>query len=142
MRIKDLSRSIDYLEARSDIRKDQIAYYGASLGAIYGPFLALERRVKAAVLADGAFPAGWLRPEADPFNFAPRVKIPVLMINGRYDFVFPLETVQEAMFRGLGTAEKDKRHVVLNTTHYALVARNEVAREVLGWLDKYLGPVQ
>jgi len=142
MWVKDLGRSIDYLETRPDIRKDQLGFYGASMGANYGPFLALEGRIKTAVLADGAFPSGRPRPEADPINFAPRVKIPVLMINGRYDFVFPLDKVQKPMFRWFGTPEKDKRHVVLETTHYALVARNQVVREVLGWLDKYLGPVQ
>ncbi len=142
MRVKDLSRSIDYLETRPDIRKDQLGYYGASLGANFGPFLGLESRIKAAVLADGAFPSGRRRPEADPINFAPRVKIPVLMINGRYDFLQLLDKLQKPMFRWFGTPEKDKRHVVLDTTHYAMVARNEVVREVLGWLDKYLGPVQ
>ncbi len=142
MWVKDLGRSIDYLETRPDIRKDQLGFYGASMGANFGPFLALEGRIKTAVLADGAFPSGRPRPEADPINFAPRVKIPVLMINGRFDFVFPVDKVQKPMFRWFGTPEKDKRHVVLDTTHYALVARNEVVREVLGWLDKYLGPVQ
>jgi eukaryotic-like serine/threonine-protein kinase len=142
MRVKDLGRSIDYLETRPDIRKDQIAYYGASMGAMFGPYLALESRIKAAVLADGAFPSSRGRPETDPINFAPRVKIPILMINGRYDFIFPVDKLQEPMFRSFGTAEKDKRHVVLDTTHYALVARNEVVREVLAWFDKYLGPVQ
>ena len=29
--------------------------------------------------------------EADPINFAPRVKIPVLMINGRHDFAEPVD---------------------------------------------------
>lgn len=140
MRVKDLRRSVDYLETRTDIRKDQIGYYGASLGAVYGPYLALEDRVRAAVLADGAFPASQWRPEIDPLNFAPRVKIPVLMINGRYDFVQPLEALQNPMFRSLGTPEPDKRHVVLDTTHYAMVARSEVVREVLGWFEKYLGP--
>jgi dienelactone hydrolase len=141
MRVKDLRRSIDYLETRTDIRKDQIGYYGASLGAIHGPYLALENRVRAAVLADGAFPPSRWRPEIDPLNFAPRVKIPVLMINGRYDFVQPFEAQQKPMFRSFGTPDSDKRHVVLDTTHYAMVARSEVVREVLGWFDKYLGPL-
>jgi len=141
MRVKDLRRSIDYLETRTDIRNDQIGYYGASLGAIHGPYLALENRVRAAVLADGAFPPSRWRPEIDPLNFAPRLKIPVLMINGRYDFVQPLETQQKPMFRSFGTNDLDKRHVVLDTTHYAMVARSEVVREVLGWFDKYLGPL-
>jgi serine/threonine protein kinase len=133
-----------YLYDRSGLnplRKDRIGYYGASMGAGCGPYLALEDRVKAAVLADGAFPPRHWRPEIDLINFAPRVKIPVLMIHGRYDFVEPLETRQKPMFRAFGAPEQDKRHVVLDTTHYAMVARTEVVREVLGWFDKYLGPV-
>jgi eukaryotic-like serine/threonine-protein kinase len=141
MLVKDLSRSIDYLETRPEIRKNQLGYYGASMGAYYGPFLALESRVKTAVLADGSFPSWRPRPEADPINFAPRVNIPVLMINGRYDWVETMD-LQEPMFRWFGAPEKDKRHAVLETTHYAMVARTEVVREVLGWLDKYLGPPQ
>jgi eukaryotic-like serine/threonine-protein kinase len=142
MRVKDLGRSIDYLETRPDIRADRVGYYGASLGGMFGPFLAVESRVKAAVLADGAFPPGRSRPEADPINFAPRVKIPVLMINGRYDFVLPINTAQKPLFDAFGTAETDKRRVLLDTAHYAMVARNEVVREVLGWFDKYLGSVR
>ena len=137
--VKDLGRSIDYLETRSDISKDQLAFYGASLGGNFGPFLALEGRIKTAVLADGSFPAVRLLPESDPINFAPRLKIPVLMINGRHDWVQTLNEMQKPMFRWLGTPEKDKRHVVLETTHYALTAREKVVHEVLGWLDKYLG---
>ena len=41
-------------------------------------------------------------PEADSMNFASRVKVPVLMINGRYDFEVPLKTCQEPLFRLLG----------------------------------------
>lgn len=37
-------------------------------------------------------------------NFASRVKVPVLMINGRYDFEIPLETCQQPLFRWLGGA--------------------------------------
>jgi hypothetical protein len=41
-----------------------------------------------------------------------------------------------------GTPEKNKRHVLLETAHYALTARTQVLCEVLRWLDKTLGPVQ
>lgn len=142
MRVKDLSRSIDYLETRPDIRPDQLGFYGASMGANFGPLLALESRIKTAVLADGAFPPLPQLPEVDPINFAPRLKIPVLMVNGRYEFVKPVEELQKPMFRSFGTPEKDKRHVLLDTTHYALEARGAAVREILGWFDKYLGPVQ
>ena len=64
------------------------------------------------------------------------------MVNGRYDFIFPPETSQRTMFRSLGTPEKDKRYVVLETAHDVSVGRNEMMREVLTWLDRYLGKVK
>jgi eukaryotic-like serine/threonine-protein kinase len=65
------------------------------------------------------------------------------MLNGRYDTTFPVEISQVPMFRLLGTPEKDKRHVILEGSHVVLVsARNEVIRQTLDWLDRYLGPVR
>ena len=44
------------------------------------------------------------------------------------------------MFRRLGTPEADKRHVGSATGHWlATETRTTVMREVLDWLDKYLG---
>jgi dipeptidyl aminopeptidase/acylaminoacyl peptidase len=63
------------------------------------------------------------------------------MINGRYDFIFPLETSVQPMFRLLGTSQKDKRLVVFDAGH-GLLKRTDVARETLEWLDRYLGPVK
>jgi hypothetical protein len=62
------------------------------------------------------------------------------MINGRYDNVSPYETSQQPLFRLLGTPEKDKRHVTFETQHL-LFPRNKLIKEVLDWLDRYLGPV-
>jgi eukaryotic-like serine/threonine-protein kinase len=71
-------------------------------------------------------------------NFLPRIKIPVLMVNGRSDFTFPVATLQDPAFRLLGTPEKDKRHVVFEGAHGVIFYhRNEVVREVLAWLDRY-----
>ena len=144
-RRKDLGRTIDYLETRKEIDTRKLAYHGFSLGGS-GPaaLLALENRVKVAVLeAGGLDPSGRPLPEADLVNFLPRIRIPVLMLNGRYDTTFPVEISQVPMFRLLGTPEKDKRHVILEGSHAVLVsARNEVIRETLDWLDRYLGPVR
>ena len=80
--------------------------------------------------------------EVDSWNFAPRVKVPVLMLNGRDDFRFPLETSQVPLFRLLGTPEKDKRHVVVDGGHINPAGRPDVMKEILEWWDRYLGPVQ
>jgi eukaryotic-like serine/threonine-protein kinase len=138
---KDLGRSVDYLETRPDIDHEKLAYEGYSLGAALGSLLpAVEGRFKAVVLICGGF---WLQkrlPEVDQLNFAPRVKAPVLLLSGRFDYVFPTGTSQEPMFRLLGSPKEDKRQVVYNTGHD--IPDNEVVKETLNWLDRYLGRVK
>jgi dienelactone hydrolase len=137
---QDLSRSIDYLETRDDIRTEDLGYYGVSWGGRMGPLmLAVEPRIKAAVLNVAGLKFQRALPEADPFNFAPHVTVPVLMLNGRYDQFFPLETSQLPLFRLLGTPPEQKRHVVYEAGH--LVPRTLTIRETLDWFDRYLGPV-
>ena len=72
-------------------------------------------------------------------NFAPLVKIPVLLVNGKDDFtVSPAE--QQRFFDILGTPEPDKKLVVRDGGHVPQELRG-LFREVLEWYDKYLGRV-
>ena len=137
---QDLGRSIDYLETRPDIDHGKLAYLGVSWGAAMGAvFPAIEDRFKAVLLdSPGFFPAPCL-PQVDQINFAPRVKAPVLMLNGRFDYYYPLQASQEPMFRLLGSPKDQKRHVVYETGHD--LPRTGVIKESLDWLDKYLGPL-
>ena len=138
---KDLGRSIDYLDTRPDIKHDRLAYEGASWGAAMGALLpAVEPRLKALVLINPGFILQKVYPEADQLNFAPRVKAPVLTLNGRYDFYYPTVSSQEPMFRLLGTPADQKRSVLYDTGHD--VPRTEMIKESLNWLDRYLGPVK
>jgi serine/threonine protein kinase/formylglycine-generating enzyme required for sulfatase activity len=139
---KDMGRSLDYLETRPDIDHGNLAFYGMSLGAIDGVVLvALEDRFRTAVLLSGGFRFLRVPPEIEPINFAPRVKIPTLLIGGNQDLQHPLETAQKPLFRLLGTPEKDKRHYVFEGGHVA--PRIEpIIKEILDWLDRYLGPVR
>jgi len=138
---KDLGRAIDYLQTRDDVDRDRVAYYGFSLGARYGPlFTALEPRVKVSILLAGGLSRDQLAPEVDPFNFAPRAKQPALMLNGRDDFMRPVETSQKPLFRLLGAPDKDKKHVLYDAGHAP--PRLPAIKEILEWLDRYLGPVK
>jgi pimeloyl-ACP methyl ester carboxylesterase len=103
---------------------------------------AAEPRIKTLILLSGGLPLDMYPPEVDTINFAPRMKRPVLMINGRYDFTFPYEGSQLPLFRFLGTPEKDKRHVVFDAGHDVSLMSAEMNREMLGWLDNYLGKVR
>ena len=81
---KDFSRSIDYLETRSDIDTSKIGFYGHSWGGDLGGIIpAVEDRLKVNILIVGGF--GTRRyPEADQINYVPRIQIPTLMINLTY----------------------------------------------------------
>jgi len=137
-RVKDLRRSVDYLATRSDVDSKNVAYFGVSYGAnVASIALAVEPRFKTAVVWSGGFPLTPQLPEVDPINFAPHVRVPLLMLNGREDFTFPIEESQRPMFRAIGVADADKRHVIYEGGHIFPFARIE--KDTLDWLDKYLG---
>jgi len=139
---KDVGRSLDYLEERPDIDSSRIAFYGLSMGAAYGPIAgAVEPRFRTLVFVSGGLSSGPLAPEVDSFNFAPRVHVPVLMINGNHDFIFPLEESQKPLFRLLGVPESDKRHYMFDGGHVP-PHWQVIARETLDWLDRRMGPVR
>jgi eukaryotic-like serine/threonine-protein kinase len=136
--VKDLSRSVDYVRTRADLDHDRVAYFGVSMGAVMAPIvLATERRFKTAVLWSGGFPSTRRPPEIDPINFAPRVKTPMLMLNGRDDFTFPIESSQEPMFALLGSPATDKERKLYDGGHIFPFSR--MIKDSLDWLDRYLG---
>ena len=138
---KDLGRSIDYLETRKDVLTDKLAYYGLSWGAAMGAIMpAVEERIKLVLLYVAGLFQTKAFPEADQINFLPRVTVPVLMLNGQYDFFFPVDTSQKPMFDLLGTPPEYKRQVIYPSSHF--VPRTELIKEILGWLDRYFGPVK
>jgi len=133
---KDVARSIDYLQSRSDIAKEKIGHI--ALSADRTPLiLAVEPRLSLAVIYCGGFARQQSLPEVDPVNFAPLVKVPVLMLNGRYDYFYPTATSQEPQFNLLGTPAENKSRVVYESSH--MIPRNETIKEVVNWMEKYWG---
>jgi dienelactone hydrolase len=134
---KDVRRSIDYLATRADVDTARIAYYGFSWGGALGGLIpAIEPRFRTAVLLVAGLDPNRPQPEVDPVNFLPRIRIPVLMLNGRYDHYFPVASSQQPFFDLLGSARKEK--YVSEGGHS--VPRPELITRMLAWLDKYLGP--
>lgn len=138
---KDLGRSVDYLATRADVDTSKLAYYGLSWGARLGTIMcAIETRFKASVLYAGGLGGFERLPEVNEINFVSHIEIPILMINGRYDNIFPYETNQIPMFQLIGTPLEHKRHAVYEAGH--MVPRTQLIRETLDWLDRYLGSVK
>jgi dienelactone hydrolase len=138
---QDLGRSLDYLQTRADIDEERFGYFGSSWGGrMAGIMLAVEPRFRAAVLNVPGFSPLPTQPVVDPFNFVPRVQLPVLMLSGEYDQTYPLETSAQPFFDFLGTGEADKKHFIAAGGH--IIPAVDLTRETLDWFDRYLGQVR
>jgi len=137
---QEMGQLIDYLGSRPDVDGDKLAYSGVSFGASVAlPLLVVEPRFKVAVLQVAGLSYRDLLPEIEAVNYAPRITIPVLMLEARYDHLFPVEQSQQPLFTLLGAPAEAKRMVLFDAGHGPL-PRGQVIHETLGWLDKYLGP--
>jgi eukaryotic-like serine/threonine-protein kinase len=135
---KDLRRSVDYLQSRPDLDGERIGYLGISLGGrLGGLMMGIEDRFRLGILYVAGLGMIQVRPEVDPINFLPRVGFPVLMLNGRYDDGFALETSQRPLYEFLGTPAEHKRWVLFDDGHF--LPRAQMISETLGWLDRYFG---
>jgi formylglycine-generating enzyme required for sulfatase activity/dienelactone hydrolase len=137
---KDFFRAVDYLQTRPEIDTERLGYYSLSMGAYFGPIpVALEPRLKAAVFTSGGLRYDY-PPETQPANFAPHVKIPVLLVNGKDDFGVSLAE-QRRFYEILGTDPSRKKALTLEGGHVPQDMRGLV-RAVLDWYDLYLGAVR
>jgi formylglycine-generating enzyme required for sulfatase activity/dienelactone hydrolase len=138
--VQDVRRSVDYLVSRPDIDPERLAFCGFSWGGFVSSLvLTVEDRFTAAIVHSGGLANYQVRAEVDPINYVSHVRVPVLMLNGRYDLAVPFETHARPMFERLGTPDRHKRLYVSDTDHW--IPRTELIRESLAWLDDYLGPV-
>ena len=78
------------------LQADKAGYLGWSCGGFNGGIMpAVEKRFKAVVLNVGGMEMERALPEVDQINYLPRVKQPVLMLNGKFDMFFPIETSEK-----------------------------------------------
>jgi len=132
--MREIRRSLDYLEARADLDMDTLAYYGFSWGGRLGAAaLAIEPRFEVGILNQAGI--GLLRHyDTLEEHYLPRVTQPVLQFNGRFDSDFRLEESATPFFEMLGS--EHKKHIVGPTGHFAPM--KTVIGETLAWLDAHL----
>jgi len=132
--MREMRRSIDFLETRADLDMNTLVFYGFSWGGrLGGAALAIEPRFKAGILNQTGI--GLLRHyDTLEEHYLPRVTQPVLQFNGRFDSDFRLEESARPFFDMLGS--EHKKHVVGPTGHF--VSMKTVIGETLAWLDAHL----
>ena len=109
-------------------------------------FLALEPRLKTGILMVGGMTMPLDNgdippPEINNATYAPRVKVPVLMINGRSDLIFPYETSQVPLYKLLGSAPGKKKHKIYPGGHFVFGWYDDMVKDTHDWLDEQFGPV-
>lgn len=131
----DTARTIDYMQSRKDLFNENIFYVGMSYGGLFTPHVLLfEDRFKAAVFYVGGATTS-IPPMVDGKNHMPRIKIPVLMLNGEQDYLVP-PSAPKAMYAYLGTPEEDKKLIFYESGHWPL-PRNQMIKETLKWFEEY-----
>ncbi|HRH44386.1 MAG TPA: SUMF1/EgtB/PvdO family nonheme iron enzyme, partial [Pyrinomonadaceae bacterium] len=138
--ITDFRRGIDYLETRKDLDLSKLGFLGLSWGGDSGLILtAIENRYISAAYVGIGVRYAWSKwiDEANIVNFAPHIKIPKLLLKGRYDEAHPLKPQAEPIFKLL---REPKRIVIVESGH---VPPPEVfAPAINNWFDETLGKVR
>jgi len=91
---------------------------------------AVESRIKTGVLVVAGLLYQRALPEVDQIHFLPRVEIPMLMLNGKYDFFFPYETSQLPFYELLGTP------IWVQLTNKFNSGRSAKLKRVRQWLEE------
>lgn len=136
----ELRMSLDYIETRPEIDASRLAYVGLSWGAGSRLVLAgVDDRFRAFVLVGAGIDERVqpTLPEAANFNFAPYIRAPKLVVNGRQDEEHPWLT------RGLplwNLLRDPKELVLIDGAGHHPPPEMRVP-PINAFLDRILGPV-
>ena len=134
---KDYKKSIDYIFTRNDFDSNKLSYHGISWGGFMANILLpIDERVKSAVLLVAGLEFQKCKKEVDAHYYTRRIRIPTIMLNGKFDQYFPYETSQIPMYKLIDVDEENKKHFIYESGHY--VPRNELIKQHLDWLERYL----
>jgi hypothetical protein len=139
--VTEFSLGIDYLESRDDIDMEQVAFIGTSSGASGGGIISatIENRYRSIIFIAGGVGSDDTQklPEVNPINFLPYIKAPKLLLNGRYDEAFPLETHALPLYK---LFREPKQLSLVDAGHVPpLEKRVPIINK---WLNETLSPVK
>jgi len=135
--VVDHRRALDYLAGRGDVDVGRTGALGHSMGGVMTVALAaLEPRLRAGVACVTPARRGetWTASEFSPYTFAPRIRIPLLMLMGRSDPHYD-ERDARALFDLVGSA--DKALEFYDSGHRL---PPEYVPRAVGWLKQRLAP--
>jgi len=138
----DLGRTMTFIRDDPVLDEDKVAFMGFSYGALFGSLLlGLDERLKTGVLISGGiYNVMPLEASFDVTNYAPRIRQPVLMVNGRFDPIVPWGLSQQRLLELLPNPANQQ--VLFDELGHYGFPRHRFYRAVTDWLDEQLGPVR
>ena len=135
--VQETHQVIDYLTESHMTADDKIGFLGVSYGAINTmPILALTNQIKGAILMSGNLPNFYESSFADAMNYLPRIKMPLLMLNGRYDtIVSSEESLLNKRMELLGTPADKKTQIMYDAGHVQF-PKHLFEKDVANWLKE------
>ena len=136
----EMRLAMDYAVTRPDVDSTRLGYIAVSLGAGSRlPFAAVDPRFRAVVLLAAGIDERIqpTLPEAANFNFAPYVKAPKLVVNGRQDEEHPWQTRGKPLWDLL---REPKELLLVDGAGHHVPADVRTPR-INAFLDRTLGPV-
>jgi DNA-binding winged helix-turn-helix (wHTH) protein len=146
LRRAEIGAVIDFLEYDPAFDGNRVSLMAASFGAtVVAPhILATEDRLRAAVLVSSSLASldnARFDVDVNPNAYWPRVVLPTLVLNGRYDIATHISESRSNLFEAIGTPVEHKRFVLYDSSHWPL-PKHRVASDSIAWLDEYAGYVE
>ena len=139
-RATDLRRGLDYLETRAEVDVSRTALVAPSAGGGVGIIVAaVEPRYRSVVVLGCGVRVieEAVVPAARRSNFAPRIRAPKLMVQGKYDESVSYESEALPLFN---LFSEPKRLHLYEGGH--MQSTNDMVATLSPWLAETLGPVQ
>ena len=136
----EMRLAIDYAVTRPDIDSTRLGYIAMSFGAGSRlPLAAVDPRFRAVVLLGAGIDERIqpTLPEAANFNFAPYIKVPKLVVNGRQDEEHPWQTRGKPLW----DLFREPKELLLADGAGHLVPVDVRTPRINAFLDRTLGPV-
>jgi DNA-binding winged helix-turn-helix (wHTH) protein len=145
IRRSEIGTLLDYLETRPDFDAERTGLLAASFGATFvsPSIIAAESRIDTVVLMSSSLApvdSSVFPNVVNPNTYWPRIKTPILLLNGSYDIATHVNQSRDLLLTSLGAAEDDKHGVIYDASHWPLPP-HRVRDDALAWFDRYLGPV-
>ncbi len=134
--VQETHQVVSYLKESTMPVGDKIGWLGLSYGAINTmPVLALTEALEGAILMSGNLPNFYESAFADAINYLPRIKMPVLLLNGKYDTIVSSEqALLDKRMEFLGTSPKEKTQIIYEAGHVQF-PKHLVEEDVFAWLS-------